>query len=118
MSFLNRNYVVEQDDETGLAKIVVTGRCTGDEAAGIERGCTRRYRLVVLPHASGAILKSMDGTRPYVQRVTVPTTGVSYSAVKVFGRAQALAPAQVGGLYAGKTILRFAMHYQEVGGVA
>lgn len=119
MTILSRNYQIDTDAQTGLSVITLSGRCTGDEAAGIERDCTRRYEMVTLPNAAGAILKSHDGTNPKVIEITPSTiTTRKYKCVKVDGRVNPLAPAQPDGPYAGQTILRFMVRYQEVGGVA
>jgi hypothetical protein len=118
MSILEENYHLSTD-ENGLAVIEVTGRCTQDEVTGVEGNCTRRYQMVRLPNASGAILKSLDGTLPalvFVTPSTMPTR--TYKCVKVDGRCNPLAPQQSGGTYSGYMILTYLKRYQEVGGVA
>lgn len=104
-------------DENGLVVITITGRCTHDEAAAIESGCTLRYQMVPLPHAQGAILKTMDGTIPMLSIVTPPTIGLPYTCVKVRGRVNPLAYVQEEGPFAGFAILKYEMVYQQVGGV-
>jgi len=117
MAILDESYEVAVDS-LGLALIEVTGRCTEDEAADIEGDCTKRYEMVALPNASGAILKSLDGTVPQLVEVEHPLSGRSYNCVKVLGIANSFAPAQVGGPYDGNKILAFMIRYQEVGGVS
>lgn len=117
MAFLEKKYRISTG-EYGLAVIEVTGRCTHDEAATVEAGCTRRYRIEAIPHASGGVFKAMDGTNPRTSTVTVPATNRSYQCVKVDGRVQGFAQAQVGGPYTGKKICQFRELYQEVGSVA
>lgn len=95
-----------------------TGRCTGDEVENIEADCTRRYELVVLPHKTGVILKSMDGTQPLVVTVQPATfDSREYSCVKIDGYCVPFAAEQTGGPYSGSTILRYVIRYQQVGGV-
>jgi hypothetical protein len=116
---IDSQFDVQTDAETGLAVIVQTGRCTGEEWAAVEADCTRRYEMVILPHASGAILKSLDGTVPALVEVRPPTlTNKAFLCVKTDGRCRPFAPAQVGGPYNGQTILRYQIRYQEVGAVA
>lgn len=118
MSELNRNYRVEAG-AYGLKMIEVTGRCTETERTRIEGNCTHRYELVPLPNASGAILKSLDGTTPRVVDVRPETfMGRPYQCVKIEGVCTPLAPEQDGGRWTGHAILSFLMRYQEVGGVA
>jgi hypothetical protein len=118
MAILNLNYEVDTDSRTGLAVLVATGRCTDDERAGIEAGATRRYQMVVAPNASGAVLKSLDGTNPTVLTISPPALpGASFKCVKVDARVSPFAYRQVGGTYNGKYIHRFRIVYQEVGGV-
>lgn len=118
MTMLDTKYWLDTDTTTGLAVIKVTGRCTSDEAKGIETGCVRRFEMVTLPHANGAILKSLDGTVPKVVPVTPPTIGRIYRCVKVGGRTRPFAYRQPAGPYVNKTILSYEIIYQEVGGVA
>lgn len=120
MSFLNTNYRIETG-EYGLAVITATGRCTADEAAAIEGGCSRRYDLVAIPQTSGAVLRAKDGTNPALVSITPTTTGRTYLCVKVDGRCNPLAAVQPFGAPAaisGKAILSFIMRYQEAGSVA
>ncbi len=118
MSILERRYRLSTDGY-GLAVIEVTGRCTGEEAATIEANCTRRYVMVPLPNAAGAILKSLDGTQPTIVEVTPSTiTSRTYRCVKVDGRVNPFTPQQQAGSHTGKTVLQFLMRYQQVGGVA
>ncbi len=118
MTTINENYAMATDPATGLNKITVTGRCTDDEAASIESGCTRRFSLVTYPHAAGAILKSLDGTRPAVRSITPPTLPRrTYRCVKVDGRVTPFAYRQRAGSYNGKAILHFTIVWQEVGGI-
>jgi len=117
MSILNQNYQVETG-EYGLAVITITGRCTSDEAATIETGCTRRYDLVPIPQAAGAVLRSKDGTSPAIIAITHPTMNRVYLCVKVDGRCNSFAAVQTGGPNSGKAIGRFMIRYQEVGSVA
>jgi len=118
MSRLNENYKLSTD-EYGLAIIEITGRCTSGEASTIEGNCTRRYKMVPMPNASGAVLKSMDGSVPIVVTVTPSTMpGRNYRCVKVDGRVNPFAPQQEGGEASGSTVLFFMEKYQEVGGVA
>lgn len=117
MSILDTKHWLDTDGN-GMAVIKVTGRCTHDEARAIESGCTRRYEMILLPHASGAILKSLDGTVPLLVKVTPPTIGRTYQCVKVGGRTRPFAYQQKAGPYIGKSILSYEIVYQEVGGVA
>lgn len=120
MSVLEQKWIVDLDPQTGLFVFVVTGRCTSDERADIEANVTRRYEMVTLPNAGGAVLKSLDGSTPFLVEVEPPTMGGAvYTCVKVEGACTPFAPAQpVGSPYAGKTILSYRMRYLQVGGVA
>jgi len=114
MSFLNINYEMDSG-EHGLARITATGRCTEDEAAGIEANCTRRYSLHPLPNMAGAILKSLDGSLPRVLEVSPGVQSTrKYSCVKVEGRVNPFAPVQDGGDHEGKAVVSFSIVYQEV----
>jgi hypothetical protein len=118
MSIINSNWSITTG-EHGLAVIERTGRCTSDERTDIESNCTRRYELVGIPQASGAILKSMDGSRPLLVEVTPGTfSGQVYRCVKVDGRCSPFSYVQTDGPYAGKAVHRFRIVYQQVGGVA
>lgn len=120
MTILNKNYRIETG-EYGLAVITVTGRCTADEAAAIEAGCTRFYDLASIPQTSGAVLRSKDGTVPVLVQITPTTTGLSYWCVKVDGRVNPLSAVQPAGAPAaivGKAILSYMIRYQQVGAVA
>jgi hypothetical protein len=118
MSILEQKYSIEPG-QYGLKRIVVSGRCTHDERESIEGNCTHVFQLVRLPHASGAILKSMDGTTPRVVTVSPPALpGRSYECVKVAGVLSPFAIQQTGGTYSGKYIHRYRIVYQQVGGVA
>jgi len=118
VAFLERKYRVSTG-QFGLAVIEVMGRCTDDEVAEVEADCTRRFELVPIPNASGAIFKSMDGSLPKTVKVEPSTfDGKRYTCVKVDGRCNPLAPEQSGGSYNGKAVLRFVERYQEVGGVS
>jgi hypothetical protein len=118
MSVINSNYQVSVG-QFGLRVIEVTGRCTREERAAIEANVTRRYDLVPLPNSGGAILKTLDGSTPRVVEILPDTfKGQRFRCVKVSGVVNPMAPEQHGGSYSGRTILRFAMRYQEVGGVA
>jgi len=118
MSFLERKYSLSRD-ANGLAIIDITGRCTENEIANVESNCTRRYEMVTLPNVSGAVLKSMDGTRPLITEIQPSTFGGRvYRCVKVDGTVNPFAYKQKQGPYAGKFIVHFMMRYQEVGGVA
>jgi hypothetical protein len=119
MSYLELKYHIETDTSNGLAIVMVTGRCTQDEVHVVEGNCTRRYSMVTLPNASGAVLKSLDGTLPMIVMVTPSTMPTrSYRCVKVDGRCNPHAYQQAAGPYAGYMILTFMIRYQEVGGVA
>jgi len=119
MSFLEAKYEI-RTDENGLAVITKRGRCTHDERSGIEANCTKVYEMIRIPNASGAVLKSMDGTQPRIVQVQPPTlTPATYNCVKVSGRVNPFAPAQpTGSPYAAKYILSYEIVYQEVGGVS
>ncbi len=117
MTILNENYQV-MTDAHGLYVIELRGRCTHEERSGIEANCTRRYRMIPLPNAAGAVLKALDGTVPAIVEVSPPTLNGTYNCVKVDGRCNPLAPTQDGGPYDGKTILAFYVRYQQVGGTA
>jgi len=115
MTKLNDNYRITPD-QYGLVIIEVTGRCTHDEVATIEANCCRDYKMVPIPNASGAVLKSLDGTQPRVVSVTPTTFGSkSYDCVKVEGRCNPLAPVQDAGDYSGSAIVTFFEKYQQVG---
>lgn len=120
MGYLNKNYVVMTDERTGAAVIKIRGRATADMADTIEGDCTRRHQMVAIPHAAGAVLKSMDGTNPVVVSITVPITGRTYRCVKVDGRAIPFAPQQTtrDSAFVGNGIVAFEEIYKEVGGVA
>ena len=119
MTVLNRNYRIERDAKTGLARITMTGRCTDDEVTAVEANCTRRYTMVVIPNARGAILKSLDGTIPKLVEVTPATIPRrKYTCVKVDGFCNPFAFQQSAGAYTGKCILEFTIVYQEVGAAA
>jgi len=118
VSKLEAKYQTETD-ANGLFVFVVTGRCTEDERSDIEDNCTRRFEMVTLPNASGAILKSMDGSQPRVLSVEPPTFGgASYDCVKVEGRCWPCAYQQADGPYSGHTILYYLIRYQQVGGTS
>jgi len=119
MTIISRNYELSTD-EFGLAVILERGRCTGDAATveDIEDNCTRYYRMVRVPNASGAYLKSMDGTNPVVTEITPPTIDKTFSCVKVDGRVNPFAPSQSGGDYSGSTVLQYVRRWQEVGGIS
>lgn len=118
MSILNSNYRVSTG-EHGLAVIERTGRCTSDERDSIESNCTRRFALVAIPQATGAVLKSMDGTRPLLVEVAPGTfAGKVYNCVKIDGRCSPFSYVQTGGPYSGKAIHQYRIIYHEVGGVA
>jgi len=118
VAILNTNYAVIED-EHGLMVIEATGRCTADERAGIEADCTRRFKMVPLPNAAGAILKAMDGTGAKIVEIEPDTlTGARYRCVKVRGSCNPMAYTQPAGAHAGKTILTFYLRYQQVSGVA
>ena len=118
MAKINQNYE-QSRDEHGLAIIEETGRCLGTDAADIEADCTRKYQMTPLPNASGAILKSMDGTQPRIIEVEPPTlTNRRYRCVKVDAYTNPLAPEQTAGTYSGSTILQYYIRWQEVGDVA
>lgn len=116
--FLELKYRLSTD-QYGLAVIEVTGRCTQDEVFAVEGNCTRRYSMVTLPNASGAVLKSLDGTTPWIELVTPSTIPArTYQCVKVDGRCNPHAYQQKDGPFTGYMILTFMKKYQEVGGVA
>lgn len=118
MSIIDRKYSVTPGAH-GLFQIEVTGRCTADERAAIEAGCTRRFELIPLPQMAGAVLKSLDGTNPIIVEVTPSTlTGSKYNCVKIEGVCNPFAYRQADGPYVGKTILRYLIRYQQVGGVS
>lgn len=100
--------------EHGTWVIEETGLCTHDEATDIERGCTKRYIMVPLPQAVGAIMKVLDGTRPSVVSVTPLTYSKTYRCVKVAGQVEPFAPVQDGGTYDGYAVLSYTIKYQEV----
>jgi hypothetical protein len=104
--------------EYGTWIIEETGFCTPDEAAAIEAGCVRRYRMVPIPNAAGAVMKVLDGTVAVLYTVTPTTYGVTYQAVKVHGQVDPFAAAQDGGTYQGQAVLFYAIRYQQVGGLA
>ena len=115
MPILNSNWAIRAG-QYGLKVIEVEGRCTPDNAANIERDCTHRYVLEPIPNASGAVLKSLDGTNPKVVNVKPSTTNTSYQCVKVEGIVNPFAPSQDGDHpQSGDPILRFHMRYQQVG---
>ena len=117
--FLEQKYHLSTDTSNGLAVIEVTGRCTQDEVPGVEAGCTRRYTLVTLPNASGAVLKSLDGTQPAIYMVTPSTMPTrTYQCVKVDGRCNPHAYKQKDGPFAGYMIVSYYIKYQEVGGIS
>ena len=116
--YISRNQQIDTDESTGLAVIVETGRCTHDEAAAIEAGCTRRYRVVTVPAASGGVLVALDGTTPSLRRITHTATGRTYTCVKTDGRCHAMSPVQTGGVAVGKAVCRYTIRYQQVGSVA
>jgi hypothetical protein len=116
MTIISTNYTT-QPGPYGTIQIVESGRCTHDEAAGITGYATRRYEMVALPNTSGAVLKSLDGTVPRIVYVS-PTSGRGYFCVKVEALVRPLAPVQTAGPYVGKSILRFEITWQQVGGVA
>lgn len=75
--------------------------------------------MVTLPNASGAVLKSLDGTLPkplWISPSTMP--GTMYQCVKVDGRCNPFAYKQKEGPFTGSEILTFYIKYQEVGGVS
>lgn len=118
MTVLNENYRVSQG-QYGLRVIEITGRCTAAERTNIEKNCTRRFGLVALPNAAGAIFKSLDGTTPKVVEIRPSTFSGKYiTCVKTEGYVNPFAPIQEGGTYTGKAILYFYKRYQEVGDVA
>ena len=120
MSILNSNWTIETG-ENGSAVLTETGRCTADEAAAIEAGCTRSYELIRIPHASGVVLKALDGTNPVLYTVTHPTSLRVFTCVKVDARTNSFAatqPTASGWIVSGKAVLRFMRKYQEVGSIA
>lgn len=117
MAILEEKYM-PTPGQYGLMVIEVSGRCTADEASGIRSGCTWKYEMVALPNASGAVLKSLDGTVPRLLDVRPSTIPITFRCVKVAGWVEPFAYVQPAGPYAGKAILRFRIRYQEVGGVA
>ena len=118
MTILNENYRVSPG-QYGLRIVEISGRCTASERADIEANCTRRYTLVPLPNAAGAVFKSFDGTTPKVVEIRPSTfSGTRFTCVKVEGVCNPFAPSQEGGTYRGHAILGFLKRYQEVGDVA
>ena len=108
----------KEPGEHGTFIVEETGLCTASEAASIEAGCTKRYRMVPIPQARGAYMKVLDGTAAAVVIVTPSTIPVGYNCVKIFSATQPFAPAQPAGDYAGQAILSYTIRYQQVGGVA
>lgn len=106
------------EGQYGLKQIEVTGRCLDSDAATIEAGCTRRWALVPLPNASGAVLKALDGSRAALVEVTPPTVDWTFRCVKVDAFVNPFAPTQEGGSFNGHSVCEFRILYQEVGGVA
>jgi len=118
VSIIDRKYR-QSRDQYGLAIIEVTGRCTEDEIDDIEANCTRRYEMVPIPNASGAVLKSLDGTQPVKLEVEPPTFGGrKYECVKVDAYVNPFAYLQDGGSYDGHYITTYYVRYQEVGGTS
>ena len=118
MTILNENYRVSPG-QYGLKVIEQTGRCTANERADIEANCTRRYTLVPLPNAAGALFKSLDGTTPKIfDGRPITFEGAKYVVVKVEGYCNPFAPVQEGGTYDGNAILSYYIRWQEVGDVA
>lgn len=102
----------------GLMVLTESGLCTAVDVSEIESGCTRRFQLVAVPNASGAVLKSLDGTQPQIRSVRPTTQSNSYSCVKINGITNPHAAAQPGGRFKGQTIHRYEITWQQVGGVA
>jgi len=103
--------------EFGLLVITETGWCKPQDAGEIEGNCTKRYKLVALPNAAGAIMKVLDGTNALMSIVAPLTDDQSYTCVKVHGEVQPLAPEQNGGWANGSAALEYKIVYQQVGGV-
>ena len=104
--------------EAGTYVIEETGLCLATDVAGIEAGCCRRYKMVPIPAAAGAILKILDGTSPILAAITLTTTGAVYGCAKVYAEVNPFAPPQDGGLLRGKAVLQYTIRWQQVGGVS
>ena len=118
MAYLNKNYKCQRG-EYGLLIITETGRCTEDEQSTIEANAVRDFVLEPLPNASGAILKSLDGTQPTVSYIQPSTMNKKiYKCVKIEGIVNPFANTQASGPHSGKAIHAYSIVYQEVGGVS
>lgn len=106
------------DGEHGLKVITESGLCLPGDVAAIEAGCTRRYRMVALPNAAGAIMKILDGTPGSVVAISPLTDGQTYQCVKIAGEAQPYAPPDAACPYGTSGVLAYRIVYQEVGGIS
>jgi hypothetical protein len=107
----------KEPSEHGTWVLEETGWCLDSDAAGIEAGCTKRYKLVAIPNAAGAVMKVLDGTNPALVAVRPTTYALTYLCVKVLGQVEPLAPSHSGGLANDHAVLSYRIRYQQVGGV-
>jgi hypothetical protein len=108
----------KQQGEHGTWVVEESGLCLDTDAAAVEAGCTRRYQLVPLPNASGAIMKVLDGTAPAIVSVVPSTYSLGYLCVKVHGEVQPFTAVQEEGPMLGSAVLSYLIRYQQVGGVS
>lgn len=106
------------EGQYGLMVIQETGLCLAADAPAIESGCTRRFELVPVPNASGAVLKSLDGTAPQMTMIKPDTTAQTYRCVKAGGVCNPYAPVQTDGPLKGQAVLIYQVTWQQVGGVS
>lgn len=114
---IEESYLIRDGDFH--SKIIVQyGRCDGDSKTveSILNGGSLGD-VIWVPGTRGVSFKPRDGTNPSVVKVTPPTIGFTFTCVKISGRVWPMAAEQPGGVFSGKTVLRYEVIYQQIGNI-